>query len=29
MVAGLVYRYLLEAPKAARDKIEGPGEATE
>ena len=28
-VAGLVYRYLLEAPKAARDKIEGPGEATE
>lgn len=28
-IAGLVYRYLLEIPASARDKIEGPGEATE
>jgi aquaporin Z len=29
VIAGLVYRYLLEVPKSAQDKIEGPGEATE
>ena len=29
VVAGLVYRYLLEVPQSARDKIEGPGEDTE
>ena len=29
VIAGLVYRYLLEVPAAARDKVEGPGEATE
>ena len=29
VIAGLVYRYLLEIPASARDKIEGPGEATE
>ena len=29
VIAGLVYRYLLEIPKAARDKVEGPGEDTE
>ena len=28
-IAGLVYRYLLEMSASARDKIEGPGEATE
>jgi len=29
IVGGLVYRYLLEVPAAARDTVEGPGEATE
>ena len=29
VVAGIVYRYLLEVPASARDKVEGPGEATE
>ncbi len=29
VIAGLVYRYLLEVPASARDKIEGPGEAAE
>ena len=29
VIAGLVYRYLLGIPACARDKIEGPGEATE
>ena len=29
VIAGLVYRFLLEVPSSARDKIEGPGEATE
>lgn len=29
VIAGLVYRYLLEVPAAQRDKVEGPGEATE
>ncbi len=28
-IGGLVYRYLLEVPAAERDKVEGPGEATE
>ena len=28
VIAGLVYRYLLEVPASARDKVEGPGEAT-
>ncbi len=27
--AGLVHRYLLEVPVSQRDKVEGPGEATE
>jgi aquaporin Z len=29
VIAGLVYRYFLEVPAADRDKVEGPGEATE
>ncbi len=29
IIAGLVYRYLLEVPKSEQDKIEGPGEASE
>ena len=29
VIAGLVYRYVLEVPQSARDKIEGPGEDTE
>jgi aquaporin Z len=29
VVAGIVYRYVLEVPASARDKVEGPGEATE
>ena len=29
VVGGLLYRYLLEVPAGERDKIEGPGEATE
>ena len=29
VVAGVVYRYVLEVPAPARDKVEGPGEATE
>jgi aquaporin Z len=29
VIAGLVYRYLLEVPAAARDQVQGPGEATE
>jgi aquaporin Z len=29
LIAGLVYRYVLEVPRSARDKIEGPGEDTE
>ena len=29
IAGGLVYRYLLEVPAAQRDKIEGPGEATQ
>jgi len=29
VVAGVVYRYVLEVPASARDKVEGPGEATE
>ena len=29
IVGGLVYRYLLEIPAEERDKVEGPGEATE
>lgn len=28
-MAGVVYRYVLEIPKEQRDRIEGPGEATE
>ncbi len=29
VIAGLVYRYVLEVPASARDKVEGPGEAAE
>jgi hypothetical protein len=29
IVGGLLYRYLLEVPVGERDKVEGPGEATE
>jgi aquaporin Z len=29
VIAGLVYRYVLEVPQSARDQIEGPGEDTE
>lgn len=29
VIAGLVYRYVLDVPTSDRDKIEGPGEATE
>lgn len=29
IVAGLVYRYLLEVPASKRDKVEGPGESAE
>jgi aquaporin Z len=29
VVGGLVYRHLLEVPASQRDRIEGPGEATE
>ena len=29
VVGGLLYRYLLEVKADERDKIEGPGEATE
>jgi aquaporin Z len=29
VIAGLVYRCVLEVPASARDEIEGPGEATE
>lgn len=29
VIGGLVYRYVLEVPAAQRDKVEGPGEATD
>ena len=29
IVGGLAYRYLLEVKARERDKVEGPGEATE
>jgi aquaporin Z len=29
VIGGLIYRFVLEVPASARDKIEGPGEATE
>jgi aquaporin Z len=29
VVGGLLYRYLLETPASERDRVEGPGEATE
>jgi hypothetical protein len=29
VIGGLVYRYVLDIPAAQRDKVEGPGEATD
>lgn len=29
VIGGLVYRYVLDVPAAQRDKVEGPGEATD
>ena len=29
VIGGLIYRFVLEAPRATENKIVGPGEATE